>query len=65
MAAMWRPHPVEVYADWIETIIQEASDELNDWEINFIDDMRLRTDNGIQLTQGQAEKLEQIYADKT
>lgn len=65
MAEMWRPKEIEVYRAWVESIKDESSDSLNDWETDFIDSIENRLDQNRNLTQGQAEKLESIYADKT
>ena len=65
MAKIWQPQPREVLLSWIEAIINEASDQLNDWETKFIEDMHVRILGGGSLTQPQEEKLESIYADKT
>ncbi len=62
MALAWKPHDDEVYKDWIDSIVTEASDELNEWESNFVSDMQVKIHNGWKLNQNQAEKLEQIYA---
>lgn len=65
MAEIWKPKDPKLLISWIQAILEEASDELSDWEINFIDDMKLILDGGWTLTQNQEDKLEQIYADKT
>ena len=65
MAKIWQPQPFEVLKNWIDTILEEASDSLNDWETKFVDDMAIRVANKWQLTQSQEEKLESIYAEKT
>lgn len=65
MAPIWKPQPYEVLQNWVDTIIDEASDTLNDWETKFVDDMRIRIINKWPLTQTQEEKLESIYAEKT
>lgn len=65
MAPIWKPQPFEVLQNWIDTILEEASDELNDWETRFVDDMRIKVLNKWPLTQAQEEKLESIYAEKT
>lgn len=65
MAKIWQPQPFEVLQQWIDDILEEASDELNDWETKFIDDMRTRVINKWPLTETQEKKLESIYADKT
>jgi hypothetical protein len=65
MAPIWRPQSFEVLDMWLKAILEEASDELNDWETRFIDDMVIRVANKWQLTQSQEEKLESIYAKLT
>jgi thiaminase len=65
MAAIWKPQDAKVYQDWIDTILDEAEGELNDWERNFIEDIQISLNRKGKLTQAQAEKLEQIYASKT
>ena len=65
MPPPWKPQPFEVLQNWIDTIIEEASDTLTDWETKFVDDMRIRVGNKWPLTQTQEEKLESIYAEKT
>lgn len=65
MAPIWKPQPNEVLAHWLETILEEASDQLNNWENKFIHDMTILIANKWQLTQAQEETLEKIYAEKT
>jgi hypothetical protein len=65
MAKIWTPQPIEVYRSWVDAITSEASDKLNDWETNFVNDMDERLSLLRQLTEGQAEKLESIYAKYT
>lgn len=65
MGVMWKPQPFDVLQHWIDTILEEASDELNDWETRFVEDMRVKVLNKWSLTQAQEEKLESIYAEKT
>ena len=65
MSLIWKPQLIEVYQEWIDAIVNEASDELNDWENTFIDVMQDRLDSGWNLTENQANKLEQIYAKYT
>lgn len=65
MAPIWKPQPNEVLKNWVDTILEEASDNLNDWETKFIDDMQLRINNKWSLSQRQEEILEKIYAEKT
>lgn len=62
---IWQPQPLEVLQHWVDTILEEASDSLNDWESRFVDDMGVRIANKWQLSQSQEEKLEAIYAAKT
>lgn len=65
MAKVWQPQPYEVLKQWVDTILDEASDDLTDWETKFVDDMSVRIINKWPLTQTQEEKLESIYANKT
>lgn len=65
MAEIWKPKPIEVYQNWIESIIEEASDNLNDWENTFIESLTERLGRNRNLTELQAEKLESIYVAKT
>ena len=55
----------DIHKYWVETILTEASDDLTDWEKNFIGDMKIRLDNSWALTDYQEAKLEQIYTAKT
>ena len=64
MPPVWKPQPIEVYRDWVDSIIEEASDLLTDWEANFINDIDIRLDSG-PLTEAQANKLESIYTKYT
>ena len=65
MAEMWKPQDIIVYCNWRDAIMTEASDNLTDWETNFMDSVCNRLDQNRNLTQGQAETLEKIYAAKT
>jgi len=65
MPPIWKPQPNEVLQQWVNVIITEALDDLNEWETNFINDMKIRIDNRWELTRTQQDRLEQIYADKT
>lgn len=58
---MWKAQPFDVYQQWITDILEESSDKLNDWESTFIDNIQVKITNGWQLTENQAEKLEQMY----
>jgi hypothetical protein len=65
MAEVWKPQSIEIYVSWVEAIESEASDKLNDWEQMFIGSIQTRLLNGVNLSQPQAEKLEQIYTKHT
>jgi hypothetical protein len=65
MAVIWKPQDIEVYRTWIRALYDEASDELNDWENTFVDNVATQLLNNRNLTEAQAEKLEQIYAKYT
>lgn len=65
MAEIWHPQTIEIYKSWIDAIESEASDKLNDWEQKFIGSIQTRLLKGNNLTEFQAEKLEQIYVAHT
>lgn len=65
MAEMWKPVTAETIKHWLETIMNEAMDELTPWELKFVSDMETRLDNNWTFNQSQQEKLEQIYANRT
>ena len=65
MTLIWKPQSIDIYKSWINTIENEASDNLNDWETHFISNMQTLLINNFNLTQGQAIKLEQIYTKHT
>ena len=65
MSKIWQPQSNEILRHWVDTIIHEASDKLNDWENKFICDMEFRIHKGYSLTESQEKKLESIYAEKT
>ena len=65
MAELWKPQSIEVYKSWIEAIMNEAQEDLTDWETNFIESIENRLANGNNLTERQAEILERIYTEKT
>lgn len=62
---MWHPQPLEVIKEWIDSIIKEASDELSDWEMEFVESVQKRNNKGQDLTEKQQDILERIYAEKT
>lgn len=65
MSPVWKPKNIQVYIDLVNTITEEAEGNLNNWERNFIVSIGDRLMKGTNLTELQAEKLEQIYATKT
>ena len=65
MAAIWKPQPWDVLEAWLKAIQEEASDTLNDWETNFIEDISVRVANRWSLSERQEKRLEFIYAEKT
>ena len=65
MPKIFEPFDNSVYLQWIDTISEEASDELNEWEINFVANIQQRLISGLTLTENQHKKLEQIYTEKT
>ena len=65
MPPIWKPQPPEVLKSWVDAIMQEASDDLSDWETKFIENINARLIAGKPLSQAQEETLEKIYAEKT
>lgn len=65
MAKMWQPQSSEVLQSWIDALVNEASDELTDWENSFLDSIRGHLNLRGTLTQRQEEILERIYTEKT
>lgn len=65
MAEIWKPKKPEVYQQWLKAIDEEATEDLTHWEEKFLEDIRAKVVNGWSITQFQAEKLEEIYAEKT
>lgn len=61
----WKPQSNEVYQQWINDILTEVSEELNDWELSFVGDMEIRLQFHQLPTEAQAKKLEDIYAKYT
>jgi len=64
MAEIWKPRSKEVLQHWIDTILDESSDKLNDWENSFVDNMNHILFMG-QLTEAQENKLEELYVKYT
>lgn len=52
------------FLNQIDTIANEASEELSDWEIQFLANLHQRLLEGTPLTERQREKLDQIYKEK-
>jgi hypothetical protein len=65
MAQVWKSQPKEVLQQWIDDILNEASDDLTEWESNFVDSLDSCLRNTGRLSQRQQEILERIYAEKT
>jgi len=65
MAEMWKPKDPELLASWVTTIIEEASDELSDWESSFIGSIEEQLSKGYQLSEKQENIVEKIYAKYT
>ena len=62
---MWKPQTIDVYKSWIIALIEQSAIPLSNWESGFIDSVYVQLVHGKNLTQSQAEKLEDIYATKT
>ena len=65
MAEVWKPKDREILKHWFNDIMQEASDQLTPWEMNFMVAVEKRLDNNNPLTEEQEKKLEEIYAEYT
>lgn len=64
MAELWKPQPMSVYKSWIKCI-RDQQPLLTDWEKSFIMNCEQRMMYGYDLTEYMANKLEEIYANKT
>lgn len=53
------------YWDWIDTIIDESSDKLTDWERSFLDSIGNWIASGKTLSEKQHEVLEKLYTKYT
>lgn len=65
MPLMWRPYDESTYRMWLDAIVDEASDELTDWESKFINDMRVQIDFNANFSRAQSDQIERIYAKYT
>jgi len=65
MAKMWHPQPKEVIQSWIDSLLTEASDELSNWEEEFIESCQKGLNKYGHLTEAMESTLEKIYANKT
>lgn len=59
VAPIWKPQTRVVYREWIDAIT-EKGDKLSDWENLFLDTMAEKLFHK-DLSQKQAEKLEELY----
>lgn len=58
------PELYTLHMTWIDKCMEERH-KLNDWERNFIIDIRLQLRSKGSLSEKQVSKLESIYANKT
>ena len=65
MSLIWRPYDKETYRTWLDAIIDEASDELTDWESKFINNMQVQLSFNSNFSRNQSEMIERIYAKYT
>jgi hypothetical protein len=65
MSKVWTPKDAETLQTWIDTIQNEASDELTSWEVGFIESVQQSLNRYGKLSQRQEDMLERIYAEKT
>jgi hypothetical protein len=62
---MWHPYDAQTYELWLDAIIDEASDQLNDWESKFINDMQNQLRFNSNFTRNQSDMIEKIYTKYT
>lgn len=62
MSEVWKPKDTSVYQDWIDSIFDEAENELSDWERNFLDSIQQQLNRSGRLSQKQEAVLEKIYS---
>lgn len=65
MAKVWMPQDPSTIQSWIDTIENEASDRLSEWEMNFIDSIKQQFHRYGKLSEKQEKVLERIYAEYT
>lgn len=65
MPPIWQPKDPEILRSWVDAIMEEASDKLSSWEIDFVESIDRQLRGGRVLSQKQEEILERIYAEKT
>lgn len=64
MAEVWKSQPKDVLKAWIGAIDDE-SEELTEWEVNFINSIDEQLVRSGSLSQKQQEILEKIYVKYT
>jgi len=64
MPLIWKPKDKEILQHWIDVILDEASDELDDWESSFLESIQNRLHYNT-LTEAQESKLEDLYVKHT
>lgn len=65
MAEIWKPKDPELLLSWWIAIVDEAQDELNEWEAGFISNIEWSVKNKRPLSENQEKTLERIYTEKT
>jgi hypothetical protein len=65
MAKLWQPQDISVYKSWVEAILDEASNKLSNWEVDFINSIASQLDNNRNLSEKQADIVERIYSERT
>ena len=61
MPLIWKPRDKKILQHWIDVIVADPSDEVNDWESSFIDNIQATLRYGI-LTEKQEDKLKEQQA---
>lgn len=63
MPLKWKCPPKKYLEQWLKSSLD--SHTLNEWELMFLKSVQVKLKYSEELSQNQAEKLEQIYAGRT
>lgn len=65
VAPIWKSKEQHIYQGWIDAILTEASDELTEWETNFVSSLQDQLLKKGRLSEAQEKILDRIYTEKT